>query len=604
MKSELSSEIGWLLRQAYPLRGLYLVRVSMVALTSLLNLVDPLILKWLIDEVLPWHQADMLLIAAGAFFSVFLFRFGFTSLSLMIDQYASQRLMLDIRRRLLRHLQTLSASFHHGNRKGETLHRVEQDVDQICALGGHTLAALLRIAVLSSLTILIMSVLSWQLTLFVLPLIPLMLLLRRFSQPHLRRASDRAQTANGRRVAFLQDHLFSILQVQLLNRGAGERRRFTKLSRDGLEAAMSRQARELQLSFSSQLALVTASALVLGFGGHQVLAGALTIGGLVAFYSYLTRIFQPMESAVEMYSQLQRAAASIRRVRALLQTRSQVAEPDEPRRWSRRSGPLTVELQDVRFEYQPDQPVLDMLQLSIAAGQRVALVGTSGSGKSTVSQLLTRMYDPLEGRILLDGICLTDLRLKDLRSAVALVLQEPVIFDTSLEENLRYAARGVTPDQIDRVLELVQLRQTVDRFTGRRQEQLGPRGERLSGGQRQRLAIARAVLQKPRLLILDEATSGLDGLTEQRLLRRLDDALVDCTVLMIAHRLSVITWADRILVLDHGRIIADGNHHDLYRSCRLYRQMCEEQLEHDTLSSDPLANDRSEESPLAKVVAL
>lgn len=597
-----TGELRWLFHQARPYHGLYLLRTGTVVLTSLVVLLDPLILKWILDEIIPWRRSEMLVVAAAGLFAAFLFRFALTSSSLMIDTYTSQRLAFDLRNKLVRHLQSLSPQYHLETPRGQILHRLEQDIDQICKLGGQTLASLFRIATLTVLSLGIMMVLSWRLTLLLLPLVPIMVLLRRFSQRRLERVSDRVQSTGAERLSFLQSHLASIVQVQLLNRSAGERRTLARLGRGALEAQVDRQGKELLLAFSSQVALVAATALALGLGGYQVLVGALSIGGLVAFYSYLSRIFTPVETVVHLYAEVLRATASIRRVREVLGVEPTVVDPRHPEPFPRQ-GAAAIRFEGVCFGYEDSKPILDHLDLELEPGERVALVGSSGSGKSTVARLLTRQADPWQGQVLIDGVPLPRVRLRDLRSRVALVPQDPLLFDTSVEDNLRSANPRASEADLRRVLAMAQLETVLERLPDGRRQRVGPRGECLSGGQRQRVAIARSVLQDPRLLILDEATSGLDGLTERRLLGALGEAVQERTVLLIAHRLATIRWADRVVLLDEGRAVASGSHPELYRSCPRYRQLCEEQLrgeDHDEAE----ATESRAATPMAQVVAL
>lgn len=577
MKRLVSKEIRWLFRQARPYAGLYLVRLSLVVIASLVFLLDPLLIKWLIDEVIPWRKEEMLIFVAVGFFLVYVFQIGFNSLGFVLDSYTSQRLMFGVRLRLLRHLQKLHPGYYLKTPTGDILHRLEQDVEQIQEMGGNALAALLRIVVMSALTLAIMSFLSWRLTLLILPLIPLMVLVRRFVYPRLRDASDRTQQAQAGRLAFFQEHLVTMPHVQLLGRAAGERRRFAKVGRRALDATVGRRATELFLSFATNLSFILANALVLGFGGAQVMNGTLSVGGLVAFYSYLSRIFGPLEMVVTLYSSLQRSSASIRRILQVLESKPAITDPPRPASLPR-TGPLEVALEGVCFSYQEEQRVINHLGLTIRPGEKVALVGRSGCGKSTIARLLTRMYDPEQGSIELDGADLRDLRLRDLRSRVALVHQDPVLFDVSLKENLLYADPRASDGDLRKMLKMAQLDETVRELPGGWEERVGPRGDRLSGGQRQRVAIARAILQNPRLLILDEATSALDGLTERRLLKALDAFLRERTTVLIAHRLSAILWADRIVLLDGGRVADQGSHSELYLRSDLYRQLCEREL--------------------------
>lgn len=575
-------ELRWLGRQLVPFRGLYAAQISLVFLSSFIGLIDPLILKWLIDDVLVWRRPEMLVLVTCCFFASLLFNHALIWLNQVLDSYAGQRVVLNIRLRLLRHLQRQAPAYFLHTPTGQLLQRTEQDVAQIAQLGGNTIAALLRITVMTSLTAAVLAVLNWQLVLVVLPLVPIMVLLRWYGQPRLRAASDRAQEAHGQRVAFLEDHLNAIPQVQLLDRTAGERRRFLTVARRGLRAEVHRRIGELTLGISAQLTTALATALVLGFGGWQVLRGTLTVGGLVAFYTYLSRIFGPTQTLVNLYSSLQRSTASIRRVMALLEQAPTIVEAARPASL-RGDGPLDVRLRNVVFAYQADEPVLDDLSLDLAAGERVSLVGTSGCGKSTVARLLTRMYEPQRGQILLDGIALPELALGRLRRRVALVPQEPTLFDVSLRQNLLYARPGTCDAELLTVLETVQLRDLVDQLPAGLDQNLGRRGGAISGGQRQRLAIARALLQRPGLLILDESTAALDAVTEYRLLRELDRVIDrNTTILVIAHRLSAIRWSDRIVMLDdHGRAAAEGTHDSLYQGSSLYRRICERQRRDD-----------------------
>jgi ABC-type multidrug transport system fused ATPase/permease subunit len=337
---------------------------------------------------------------------------------------------------------------------------------------------------------------------------------------------------------------------------------------------------ETLLDLSTSLCFMLATAVVGGYGGVQVLQDRMTVGGLVAFYTYLTRIFGPTQMLVTLYSSLQRASASIRRVREVLDVPPTIVDPPRPT-VLRSSGPVAIELRGVHFAYRDEQTVLNGLNLEIGPGEKVALVGSSGCGKSTVARLLTRMYDPDRGSLTLDGVDLRQLTLRTLRSRVALVPQDPILFDVSLKENLLYAHPDADDAELREVLAMTRLEETVAELPNGWEEAVGHLGGRLSGGQRQRLAIARAILQNPRLLILDEATSALDGVTELHQLRSLDRYDVDRTTIVIAHRLSAIRWAERIVVLQGGRVLADGDHRQLYASCGTYRELCDKQSEHE-----------------------
>jgi ABC-type multidrug transport system fused ATPase/permease subunit len=560
----MSPEIHWLYRQVRPFTRLHLVRLSTLLVTSVLMLVDPLILKWILDDLIPWHKAKMIWVAALAFLVVYLFRSGLSGLSDLLDFYAGQRVAFNIRSRLLRQLQRLSADFHDNTSVGDNLHRLDQDVQRVQDLGGTFASSVTQFVVTTALTLAVMTLLSWKLTLVALPLVPCLVMIRRYSYPRLRKSADRVQQEGARVTGFLQDHLAAITQVQLLGRERREARRFVRLSRSSLAIQVHRRIEELGYGVLSISLIVGVMAFTLGYGGQQVMAGAMTIGGLVAFYTYLGRFFEPLRGVVDLFAQVQRANASVRRLLAVLER-----EPSVVDRPAARPLPKTakgvVDFSAVAFSYQPEKPVLAGLSFHVEPGEKVALVGESGSGKSTVSRLLARLYEQQGGNIRLDGIDLRDLTLKSLRAGVAVVPQDPVLFDVTLRENLLYGDPHASEEELRRALALARLDDVVASLPQGLQEPVGPRGVRLSGGQRQRVA-------------LDEATSALDGPTEGAVLESLEGFVRERTTLLIAHRLSAIRWADRILVLDRGRIVEAGTDAALYRAGGLYRRLADEQF--------------------------
>lgn len=570
-------DMRWLWRQIRPLLDLQWIRLFLIALWSGLAIVDPLIIKWLIDDLLPWRKEGLIPIVVGAFFMTYALRYALDSLGRALDFYAGERIAFGVRLGLLRHLQALSAEYHDRTAIGETLHRFEQDAERIGQTSGSLVSTLVRSLCVAAATILVMSLLSVKLTLLVLPLFPAFLVLRRYGVPRLRAAAEEAQRRSGARSGFLQDHLTGIVQVQLLNAQARERRRYFSHAKGVLAARLRLQMIDLLLRFASSLVTVGAITLVLGLGGQQVLAGALTIGGLVAYFTYLDRLFDPVQSLVDVYTGLQKTRASIARVLDVLDAEPAVREPARPEHLPA-AAPGAVEIAEVTFAYDPGRPILRGVSCRIAAGEKVALVGFSGCGKSTLARLIARVYDPASGRITIDGLEVRQLALRELRSRVVLVPQEPVLFDVSLEDNLLYANPEATSEELRRALAIVQLDDLIDRSPEGWSLRVGPMGRHLSGGQRQRLALARAILQSPRVLILDEATSALDGPTERRLLDALDLALAGVTKLAIAHRLALPIWADRVLVLEGGKIVAQGTHQELYRAGGLYRRICDEQF--------------------------
>jgi ABC-type multidrug transport system fused ATPase/permease subunit len=572
-----SRELVWLYRQVKPFLQLHLFRGSTLLLTSILQLLDPLVIKWLIDDIIPWRRMNMLPIAAAAFFLIYFFRLTLFGLGSVVNFYAGQRLVVNIRLNLLRRLDELSVPYLDNRSVGDVLYRIEQDVNSIEQLAGELLGSLVSAVIVTTLTFVIMLVLNWQLTLFVTPLVPALLLLRRFGYPRLREMADTVQKRSGGMTGFLQEHLSALLSVHVLTAELKQHRRFVGIARGVVEAQVKRRSLELALGLISMMVTVTAVTLVLGVGGYQVLNGALSVGGLVAFYTYLNRIFDPLRDLVDMYSRLQRATASIRRVLEVMDAKPTVVSrpgaPKVPRR-----TPGGIDLVDVEFSYQPEKPVLRHVDLRIAPGERVALVGESGSGKTTVLRLMARLYEIGTGAVLLDGTDVRSFDVRSLRSVVAYVPQEPVLFDGTFRENLLFGNPRASQRELEEAVAISQLTDVLAQLPDGWAGQVGARGGKLSGGQRQRMALARALLRDPRVLILDEATSALDGPTEKRLLEQLEGFVRGRTVVLVAHRFSTILWADRIVVFDAGQVVGDGTHEELYLDNPVYRRLCDEQF--------------------------
>jgi ATP-binding cassette, subfamily B, bacterial MsbA len=550
------SEIKWLASQVRPFLRLHLGSYFCIVIASILVLLDPLIVRRLIDDVIPHRRVSWLPLVAAALFLTYVARLGFDSLAGMLNFRAVQKMTFRSRLSLLRHLQRLSAEYHDNRPLGDTLHRLQIDVDQVGTLSGEVIPGALRMATVFTLVMTTMLVLNYRLTAIVLPLIPVFILVRRRFHDRLRQVSDSVQEQSGKMIGFLEEHLSSIVQVQLLSCEQREARRFAHLSGGAVRAQIKRRGTELLFSSFLYLIIVTGMAGVLCYGGYQVMTGTLTAGGLVAFYGYTLQLFIPLYGVVDIYSKLQRAGASVRRLMEI--TEAEMILRDRPGALAlepNASG--AIELRDVYFSYHSDRPVLNGISLRVNPGERVALAGTSGNGKSTIARLVARLYDARRGTILVEGLDVRNIKLKSLRSSVIFVPQDPVLFDLTLRENLLYGNAEATQDELDKVTRLAQLESLVLRLPKGWDEPLGPRGNRLSGGERQRVALARALLQRPRILILDECTSALDALTEKCLLNGLDGYLQNVTTLIISHRPFPTQWANRVVYLDYGQIIEE-----------------------------------------------
>ena len=573
MRSVVSHEVRWLGRQVLPLMRLNLLGLLSIVAASVLTLLDPLIIKWLIDEALAKGSVGLLLLGALGFGAAYFGQLAFSYAAYLFGFVVSQKMIFRIRVALIRRLHVLSARYYENTPVGEILYRVEQDVDRVGELGGDVLPSVIRMAVVAVMVLVTMCVLNVHLTVMVMPLLPLFYFLQRRYLSPLTVAAETTQRQMGVISSFLQEHLFGMLQLQLLNRTGTHGRKFARSLAAGAKVQTAQRLAEVRFSAASMSVIVLGSTLILGYGGYDVIRHRLTVGGLVAFYSYVIRLFEPMSVAVDLQSRLQRVGASIRRIVEVVGNEEVVASNGQPKQRLTRESGARLEFREVCFSYGRDRTVLDCLSFCVCRGEKVALVGISGCGKSTIGHLATRLYDPDAGSVLIDGMDLRDLGQRNLRSVVSVVPQEPVLFDATMRENLLYGDPSATSRDLEQVVSLAQLHDVIRKLPRGFEEPLGPMGRKLSGGEKKRVALARAFLQKPQILILDEVTSALDGPTVARMLEALDHFRQGRSVVLISHKPSAISWADRIVLLDKGRIVDQGKHGELMRRCELYRRL-------------------------------
>lgn len=569
-------ESVWLINQLKPFLRTHLASFALVLTSGLLVMIEPLLMRFLIDVVLPTGSPRLFLLVMGGFLCAYLGRIFFNAWGTILSSQATQKMMFRMRLRLLRQLQRLPAEYHEKNSVGDLLHRLEFDVSLAGETTGQITSVLLRTVITTALILVTMAVLNLHLTLIVIPLVPVFLLLRHRFQRPLRDCSDVVQYQKGRTTAFLQDQISCIAQVQLVCRELTEACKFIKLSARATRSEVKRQRMELIFASLSALVIMLSVIAILGIGSYEVLEGTLSVGSMVAFYTYALQLFGPLYGAMDIYARLQRVGASARRLLEIEQ--AQITLFDRPNAADvTRESPTHLELKNVSFRYRQGKSVLTEVSFKVEDTEKVALVGASGSGKSTIARLIARVYDVGEGAVLVNGSDVRNLRLKSLRSAVSFVPQEAPIFDTTLRENLLFGNPNASKSELERVVNITQLQDVVARLSMGWDEQLGPRGIKLSGGERQRLALARALLQQPRILVLDESTSALDGVTEQNLFEAMSE--MSQATIVISHRLSTIMWADRVIVLDQGRVVAEGSHSYLYATNITYRALCERQFE-------------------------
>jgi len=572
MKTSFKSQARWFFRQLSPLLPAYSLSVLLVVLSSVMFLLDPLLMKWLIDRVLPAKNFRLLLFAAGGFFALYVFRLGFFTLSELVNFQTIQKLVLRMRLNILEQMNRLSADYHEATPVGERLYRVEQDVDQVAEVGSNLVPFLLQTVFKALFVMGTMLSLDFKLTCIVLPLMPLFFVFRKKFEGPLRRASDSVQERAAEENSFLQEHLASVIQVQLLHQEENQKQAFLHRAVNRMKALNHRELVEVMFStcYMGMIALGTIA--ILGYGGYQVFVGALTIGGVVAFYSYVGALFDPLGSAVHIYSQLNRLGTNIRRVLEVIEQPPGVPEMPNAIHFP---SPVRgyVELDDVCFSYRDHTRVLEGIRLKLEPGEKVALVGMSGSGKSTIAKLIARLYDADRGAVYVDGLDVRNVRLESLRTKVCYLLQDAVLFDRTLNENLLLGNPSATMKELQRAAEIAGLKELLRRLPEGWDTPVGPRGNALSGGERQRVALARAVLQNPSILLLDESTSALDAPSERKVFMNLAEHFPDRTMVFVSHRIAALKWVDRIIVLNRGVIEEQGTHDELIRTGGLYTHL-------------------------------
>ena len=488
--------------------------------------------------------------------------------------WLGERVTADLRRRVFDHLLSLPPSWFEAGRTGDVISRLTSDTAQIESVIGSSLSIALRNLLLMAGSLVMLFTTSLKLSALTLAGVPLVVVPIILFGRRVRRLARKTQDHVAALGSHIDESIHEIRLVQAYGHEAADRAEFARLVERGFATSRERIRNRATLVAAVLLLVFGAIAFILWVGGHDVLAGEVSAGQLSAFIFYAALLAGSVGALSEVWGDLQRALGATERLMELLAARPDIRVPAEPRALPEPARGA-VALDSVGFHYpsRPDQPALDDFSLEVAAGETVALVGPSGAGKSTVFQLLLRFYDPQRGSLSLDGTPLAKADPAEVRSRIALVPQEPVIFATSVLENVRYARPEASPDAVRKACQAAFADAFIERLPGGYEAQLGERGVRLSGGQRQRIAIARAVLADRPLLLLDEATSSLDAESERMVQAALEKLMQDRTTLVIAHRLSTVRRADRIAVMDGGRLVEIGSHQELLAHCGLYARL-------------------------------
>ncbi len=472
------------------------------------------------------------------------------------------------------HLLTLSPGYFEMTRTGEVISRLTNDTTLLETVIGSSASMAIRNLLLLIGGLVMLALTSLKMTLMVLAGVPLVIVPIILFGRRVRKLARATQDRVGDVGAYVDEAMHEIRTVQAYRHEEVDRARFAERVEAAFETARQRIRQRAMLVAAVIVLVFGAIGIILWIGGHDVVAGRISAGQLSAFVFYAVIVAGAVGTISEVVGDLQRAAGATERLFELLETKAEIRAPEHPVALPTPARG-TVTFSGVTFHYpsRPDAAALAAFSLDVAPGEKVALVGPSGAGKTTVFALLLRFYDPQRGAVRIDGVDVRAADPADVRARLAIVPQDPVIFATSVTENVRYGRPDATEAEVRAACEAAYAAEFIERLPDRYASDLGERGVRLSGGQRQRLAIARAILADRPILLLDEATSALDAESERVVQLALERLMAGRTVLIIAHRLATVRHADRIAVMDAGRIVDTGTHDELLRSSALYARL-------------------------------
>jgi len=559
----------WQLASRYRVRVAFSV-VSLLTATAT-ALAPPYLAKYALDDAVQGHGGSRLYFVIAIFVAAGLANWGMTYVETYLTGWVGERILADLRVRLFSHLQKLSLGYYERNRAGVIISRLTNDVEAVDQLVTDGVTTLAQSTLTLIGTAILLFILDWHLALATCSVLPLMAVGTAFFRVHSTRAYSAVRERLGLVTATLAEDIAGMRVIQAFTREERAVANFRTIASHYREANMRTVVLNgLYFPFVDLLSSV-ALAVVLGYGGHRYFSHQISLGTLFAFMLYVNNFFDPVQQLSQLYNTFLSATAALDKIMGVLDEEPQVLDAEHALELPQIRGDVAFER--VRFRYGRGDEVLHGVDLSVASGTTVALVGHTGAGKSTIAKLLARFYEPTDGRILIDGHDLNDVTQASLRRQLGVVPQEGFLFAGTVAENIAFGKPGASPDEIVHAAQTVGANDFILRLEDGYETQLGERGSRLSLGQRQLIAFARALLADPRILILDEATSSVDIGTERKIERALEVLLAERTAFIIAHRLSTIRDADLIVVLEHGRVVEQGSHEELLARRGLYTSL-------------------------------
>ena len=563
--------------------------IVLLMLASLLGVVGPYLTKIALDEAIPQGDGGQLAFLAIIFLVATVLIFFFQYAQALVTTWLGQRVMYDLRTQVFRKLQRLDLAFYDRNPVGRLMTRITSDVETLNELFSSGVVTVFGDLFILFFIVAAMLQMDVELALVTFSVLPLVAYAAFLFRSRIRGAYRDIRVRLARLNAFLQESFTGIRILQLFNRESTALQRFKVLDDDYLGAHL-RSITYYALFFPViQLFTAVALALIIWYGGGAMIQGAVTVGVLAAFLDYARRFFRPIQDLSEKYNLLQGAMASSERIFRLLDREPAIQDPPLTAA-TRAPTPGEIRFENVWFAYgggtdgdasgtgsEPNWVIRDV-SFTVAPGEKLAIVGHTGAGKTTVINLLMRFYEPQRGRILVDGIPITDLPMEQLRERIGLVLQDIFLFSQSVEYNVRLGSGEIDSGAVNSALDAVGATPFIERLPEQVAQPLGERGASLSVGERQLLSFARALAFDPAILVLDEATSSVDSEIEARIEAATDRLMEGRTSLVIAHRLSTVQGADRILVMHHGQLVEEGSHSELLATEGLYHRLHELQF--------------------------
>jgi len=561
-----------LLANAIPYGRRIIGALACMILSSACAVVAPWLLKNIVDDVLISKNLVALNLIALGLVILYTAKSIFFYGQQYLMNWVGQRVVVDLRLKLYDHMQRMSLRYLYGHRVGEMLSRITNDV---AILQNMITAALVDIVVQSVSFIGMVAFLlyiNWKLTLLTFLVLPLAALVLDVASRKLRVVGHDIQSQLAGLSAIAAEALSAIRIVRIFATEEQEYQRFESQSNAHFHALMKGVQTNAALTGIVEVILISALSVILWFGGRLVVSGELTPGELVAFLGYLALLVQPVRVFSRVVAQVQQGLAATERVFEILDTESEVVLPENPIFLEKVRG--DIEFRDVSFAYKGKSWVLNNISFRLSPGEKIAIVGPTGAGKSTIADLVSRFYDPQKGSVLIDGVDLREVELKTFRRQTGVVPQDPVLLKGSIRFNISYGCEDASDCDVENAAKVAGIYEFIMSLPEGFDTEVGERGVTLSGGQRQRVAIARAIVRDPSILIMDEATSSLDAAVEQEIQDAMRKAMSGRTSIVIAHRLATVREADRILVIEKGKIVEEGTHERLKGSGGLYSRLC------------------------------